>query len=227
VKKTFKMYINVLLILSISISLFSMMFNIYLVRKVSSYVTYSENLSKKYSKLQNDFDNTLKLLNFYLDVQKISTLIEQFDTQYSKYTITDIAFSIVEESVKNKLDPYLMLAIIKTESSFNYKSVSRKGAIGLMQLLPKTAYYISEKVDDLFVENKKEIFDPVVNIRLGINYYNYLFNKFNRNEEMAIIAYNLGPRNIYKYLAKGRNIPKFYYYKVMQNYAELTSQIKS
>jgi len=203
------------------------MFNIYLVRKVSSYVTYSENLSKKYSKLQADFDNTLKMLNFYLDVQKISALIEQFDTQYNKYTITDIAFSIVEESVKNNLDPYLMLAIIKTESSFNYKSVSRKGAIGLMQLLPKTAYYISEKVDDLFVENKKEIFDPVVNIRLGINYYNYLLNKFNGNEEMAIAAYNLGPRNIYKYLAKGRNIPKFYYYKVMQNYAELTAQIKS
>jgi len=203
------------------------MFNIYLVRKVSSYVTYSENLSKKYSKLQADFDNTLKMLNFYLDVQKISALIEQFDTQYNKYTITDIAFSIVEESVKNNLDPYLMLAIIKTESSFNYKSVSRKGAIGLMQLLPKTAYYISEKVDDLFVENKKEIFDPVVNIRLGINYYNYLLNKFNGNEEMAIAAYNLGPRNIYKYLAKGRDIPKFYYYKVMQNYAELTAQIKS
>ncbi|UOD34625.1 lytic transglycosylase domain-containing protein [Deferribacteraceae bacterium V6Fe1] len=226
-KKTLKMYVNVLLILSISISLFSMMFNFYLVKKVNSYVTYSENLSKKYSKLQTELDNTLKLLNFYLDVQKISELIEQFDTQYNKYTITDIAYSIVEESVKNNLDPYLMLAIIKTESSFNYKSVSRKGAIGLMQLLPDTAYYISEKVDDLSVENKKEIFDPVINIRLGINYYNYLLTKFNGNEEMAIAAYNLGPRNIYKYLARGRKIPKFYYYKVMQSYAELTAQTKS
>lgn len=225
-KKFFKMYINVLFILILSIALFSMMFNIYLVTKVRSYVTYSENLSKKYSKLKTDFDSTLKLLNLYLDVQKISELIGQFDTQYNKYNITDIAFSIVEESVKNNLDPYLMLAIIKTESSFNYKSVSRKGAIGLMQLLPNTAYYISEKVDDLYIENKKEIFDPVVNIRLGINYYSYLLNKFNGNEEIAIVAYNLGPRNIYKYLAKGRNIPKFYYYKVMQNYADLTAQIK-
>jgi soluble lytic murein transglycosylase len=221
------MYVNVVFILSVSIALFSMAFNFYLVRKVNSYVTYSESLNKKYSKLQNELESTLKLLNFYLDVQRISELIEQFDTQYSKYTITDIAYSIVEESVKNNLDPYLMLAIIKTESSFNYKSVSRKGAIGLMQLLPDTAYYISEKVDDLSVENKKEIFDPVTNIRLGINYYNYLLSKFNGNEEVAIAAYNLGPRNIYKYLGRGRRIPKFYYYKVMQNYAELTSQIKS
>lgn len=226
-KKIFKMYINVLFILSLSIALFSMMFNIYLVRKVSSYLTYSENLTKKYSKLKTDFDNTLKLLNFYLDVQKISALIKQFVNQDINYNITDIAFSIVEESVKNNLDPYLMLAIIKTESSFNHKSVSRKGAIGLMQLLPNTAYYISEKVEDLFIGSKKEIFDPVINIRLGVNYYRYLLNKFNGNEEIAIVAYNLGPRNIYKYLAKGRNIPKFYYYKVMQNYAELTAQIKS
>jgi soluble lytic murein transglycosylase len=169
----------------------------------------------------------MKVLNILIDVRRISALIEQFDTNYNKYTITDIAYSIVEESVKNELDPYLMLAIIKTESSFNYKSVSRKGAIGLMQLLPNTAYYISDKVDDLSVQNKKEIFDPVVNIRLGINYFRYLLEKFEGNIELAIAAYNLGPKNVFRYISKGRKIPKFYYYKVMENYSELTSSIKS
>jgi len=227
VKKIIKEYLNIFIIIGISLSVFSFIFNFYLLKKVNYYVSYSEDLKNRYEKLQSDLDNTMKVLNILIDVRRISALIEQFDTNYNKYTITDIAYSIVEESVKNELDPYLMLAIIKTESSFNYKSVSRKGAIGLMQLLPNTAYYISDKVDDLSVQNKKEIFDPVVNIRLGINYFRYLLEKFEGNIELAIAAYNLGPKNVFRYISKGRKIPKFYYYKVMENYSELTSSIKS
>ncbi|MBZ4644112.1 MAG: soluble lytic murein transglycosylase [Deferribacteres bacterium] len=226
-KKIIKEYLNIFIIIGISLSVFSFIFNFYLLKKVNYYVSYSEDLKNRYEKLQSDLDNTMKVLNILIDVRRISALIEQFDTNYNKYTITDIAYSIVEESVKNELDPYLMLAIIKTESSFNYKSVSRKGAIGLMQLLPNTAYYISDKVDDLSVQNKKEIFDPVVNIRLGINYFRYLLEKFEGNIELAIAAYNLGPKNVFRYISKGRKIPKFYYYKVMENYSELTSSIKS
>lgn len=226
-KKIKKEYLNIFIIIGISLSVFSFIFNFYLLKKVNYYVSYSEDLKNRYEKLQSDLDNTMKVLNILIDVRRISALIEQFDTNYNKYTITDIAYSIVEESVKNELDPYLMLAIIKTESSFNYKSVSRKGAIGLMQLLPNTAYYISDKVDDLSVQNKKEIFDPVVNIRLGINYFRYLLEKFEGNIELAIAAYNLGPKNVFRYISKGRKIPKFYYYKVMENYSELTSSIKS
>jgi soluble lytic murein transglycosylase len=227
VKRIKKEYLNIFIIIGISLSVFSFIFNFYLLKKVNYYVSYSEDLKNRYEKLQSDLDNTMKVLNILIDVRRISALIEQFDTNYNKYTITDIAYSIVEESVKNELDPYLMLAIIKTESSFNYKSVSRKGAIGLMQLLPNTAYYISDKVDDLSVQNKKEIFDPVVNIRLGINYFRYLLEKFEGNIELAIAAYNLGPKNVFRYISKGRKIPKFYYYKVMENYSELTSSIKS
>lgn len=94
------------------------------------------------------------------------------------------------------VDYPLVKAVIRAESGYNPKAVSRKGAMGLMQLMPETASLFE-------CENP---FDPESNIRTGIKYLKYLMNYFNGRIELALAAYNAGPRNVIKY---GYSIPPF------------------
>ncbi len=82
----------------------------------------------------------------------------------------------------------LIYGIIKTESNFNPKAVSKAGAIGLMQLMPQTAA-------DMGVNN---IWDAQQNIMAGVKYVSKLINRF-KNTKLAIAAYNAGPENVQKY----------------------------
>ena len=75
------------------------------------------------------------------------------------------------------------------ESSYNKRSVSKQGAVGLMQLMPVTA-------KSLGVEN---ILNPEENIHAGVKYYRSLLNRFNGEEKLALAAYNAGARNVRKY----------------------------
>jgi soluble lytic murein transglycosylase len=217
--------IGVLLIVSVFTSTFSIVFNIYLKFRLDHYAAYSSELAKKFEITSMKFNATMQKLSFLNDIKKISEIIGEFSSGYADYTATDIAYTIVSESRKNNIDPYLTVAMIITESSFRYQVVSRKGAIGLMQLLPNTAFYISAKVEEIDLSHKNEIFNPVLNIKLGVNYFVYLLNKYNGDEKLAIIAYNLGPNNLNRYLERSDSYPDFYYYKVMNNYADIQTII--
>lgn len=159
-------------------------------------------------------------VSFYSTVLDVYNILIRADKNYDKHSHMDLAYTIVTESEKNNLDPYLILALIKTESSYRPTVVSYKGAVGLMQLLPTTAQYISDK-SNLALQNTNEIFDPVLNIKLGIHYFAYLKNKFKGNEEYAIAAYNMGPSNIYRYVRKNGKLPKYYTKKVNRSYKRI------
>jgi len=90
---------------------------------------------------------------------------------------------------KHNLDPLLVKAVIKVESDFEVEALSRKGAQGLMQLMPQTAR-------DLKV---KDVWDPHHNIEGGVKYLRKMFDKFNNNLSLALAAYNAGPNKVKQY----------------------------
>jgi hypothetical protein len=90
---------------------------------------------------------------------------------------------IVREADSRKLDPLLVKSVIWVESCFDQYAVSRVGAHGLMQLMPGTA-------TELGVTDR---FDPAQNIRGGVAYLAQMLERFDRNLDLALAAYNAGP----------------------------------
>lgn len=89
------------------------------------------------------------------------------------------------------VDYEMVKAVIQTESSWNHKAVSTSGAIGLMQVLPETA--MSE-----FNTRKNDLFDPYINVTVGIKYLSHLNNHFD-DMESTLTAYSHGPTVTRKY----------------------------
>ena len=88
-----------------------------------------------------------------------------------------------------KVEPFLIKAVIKAESDFDNRAVSRKGAQGLMQLMPDTA-------NDMKV---KDPFSPEENIFGGTRYLSLLLERFKNNKRLALAAYNAGPEVVEEY----------------------------
>lgn len=96
------------------------------------------------------------------------------------------------------LDPYLLAAIIKTESGFREDAVSRVGALGLMQLMPSTAEWISGKVGEDYREDM--LTDPDTNIRYGCWYLRFLTDRFGDDLPAVLAAYNAGHNKVSEWL---------------------------
>ena len=91
------------------------------------------------------------------------------------------------------VDYEMVKAVIQTESSWKHKAVSTSGAIGLMQVVPSTAW-------DEFKTPKEDLFDPYVNVTVGIKYLAHLNNHFD-DMDATLTAYSHGPTITKKYSA--------------------------
>ncbi|WP_197257305.1 lytic transglycosylase domain-containing protein [Paenibacillus dendritiformis] len=108
---------------------------------------------------------------------------------------------IRKHAAKYKIDPLLVAAIIRVETNYQAGQESRKGAIGVMQLMPETASWAMEQLDldtQWTMEELKYEIDP--NIHIGTWYLQSLHKQFNGNWIAAIAAYNAGPGNVSKWL---------------------------
>lgn len=111
---------------------------------------------------------------------------------------------IIERAAREyDVDPALVKAIIMAESNYNPRAVSRRGARGLMQLMPRTAEALGVQ----------DIFDPEHNINGGVRYFRKLLDRFDGDVELALAAYNAGSRKVRMY----RGVPPF---ETTQRYIE-------
>ncbi|WP_010272014.1 lytic transglycosylase domain-containing protein [Paenibacillus senegalensis] len=105
-------------------------------------------------------------------------------------------------SIQNEIDPMLVAAMIRVESKFDPDAESRKGAIGLMQLMPETADWILQR-DGFSTLQAVDLRDPDLNIKAGTLYLNFLYDYFQGNRFEVIAAYNAGQGNVMKWREAG------------------------
>lgn len=144
----------------------------------------------------------------FLDFEKNKPFFKDLIPYYVKKSVHKFHPIILEAADQYQIEAALIKAIIMAESGYNPWAISEKGAIGLMQLMPRTA-------ESLGVE---DIFDPEHNINAGVKYYKQLLEKFKGDVKLALAAYNAGAESVLKY----QGIPPFkttqYYVKKVFEY---------
>jgi hypothetical protein len=123
-----------------------------------------------------------------------------------------------EASKAHDIDYELLKALIATESGFDPRAISPKGAIGLMQIMPATAERYGITGDKKVPLNKK-LTDPRTNIKTGARYLRYLIDLFPGRLELALAAYNAGEGAVQR---AGNKVPNF---RETQNYVKTVMQL--
>jgi soluble lytic murein transglycosylase-like protein len=121
---------------------------------------------------------------------KVFILKERFPYYYDSY--------VSEYSREMNIEPELVLALMKQESTFNYNAHSWANAYGLMQLLPATAQEMASRKKEK-LNNISQLFDPELNIKLGTHYLEYLSLRFDGKKEWILAAYNAGPHRVIRW----------------------------
>jgi soluble lytic murein transglycosylase-like protein len=116
-------------------------------------------------------------------------------------TQEDIDTSIAQAAARHNVDPNLVRAVVKVESNFNPNAVSRKGAMGLMQLMPSTARQLKVK----------NPFDPDQNVDAGVRHLKQLLENYGGDIKLTLAAYNAGSGAV----ARSSGVP---HYAETQNY---------
>ena len=131
---------------------------------------------------------------------KIYSIIKAHRPDVSEAETWRVAEVVWEECAKRKIDPLLVLALIKIESGFQYAAVSPVGARGIMQIMPDTARSLTHSVggnDGIrpAAFRPEALDDPLLNIRLGVYYLHGLKTQF-QDLNLTLSAYNFGPAEL-------------------------------
>ena len=152
--------------------------------------------------------------------EEIFRVLQRFKTGLPQAENKKLAWVIERESRTYGQDYRLILAIIKTESSFKYKARSRKGAKGLMQIKPYVGKAIAKDIDIRW-EGDQTLFNPHVNVKMGLHYLSRLLLRFG-DLKVALTAYNRGPSFVRKQLKTRKELPLRYSKKVLEAYQEFS-----
>jgi tRNA dimethylallyltransferase len=158
-------------------------------------------LSNLYHKA-GGYPESLKLLQLYKDFATKSgerTLSPRFWKYFFPLAYKE---AVASNSKYRKVDPFFVNAIIRQESLFDSKALSPAGARGLMQIMPATGKKLYPKTKLKKPFKADVLFEPDLNIRLGVKYVSQLNKRFGGNGTHILISYNAGPHVLKKWLKR-------------------------
>ena len=117
------------------------------------------------------------------------------------YPLSDVSI-INQDAAREHLDPALVAAVIYAESKFDPRP-SSAGALGLMQIEPSTAILLAQKSGGTLF-TIADLAHPATNIAYGSYYLRYLLHNYGGNRTLALAAYNAGPTNVNRWIAKAK-----------------------
>ena len=141
--------------------------------------------------IQTKTETVVRMVNVPLTPSDYTAQAKEIKSSLNKSKLKHILIYIEALCWEYGVDYEMVKAVIQTESDWNHKAVSTSGAIGLMQILPSTA--MSE-----FQTPKQDLFDPYVNVTVGIKYLSQLNEHFD-DLESTLTAYSHGPTVTKKY----------------------------
>ena len=141
--------------------------------------------------IQTKTETVVRMVNVPLTPSDYTAQSKEIKSSLNKSKLKHILIYIEALCWEYGADYEMVKAVIQTESDWNHKAVSTSGAIGLMQILPSTA--MSE-----FQTPKQDLFDPYVNVTVGIKYLSQLNEHFD-DLESTLTAYSHGPTVTKKY----------------------------
>ena len=134
----------------------------------------------------------------------------------SEAEIAQVAATIVRDANLHGIDPNLVMAVIHIESRGNTYALSPVGAMGLMQIMPPTGEELAAQLDIPW-SGSQTLFDPLLNIRIGIAYLEQLESRYG-SMATALAAYNWGPGRIDSRIRHGVALPVAYSGSVLATY---------
>jgi len=111
---------------------------------------------------------------------------------------------ISTEAKTSGLDPYLIAAVINVESGFREGVTSKAGAVGLMQVIPSTAWAVANEAGLQERVTAETLERPGTNVRVGTRYLAYLIKRYDGDTQLALAAYNAGMTNVDKWVADAK-----------------------
>ena len=144
--------------------------------------------------IQTKTETVVRMVNVPFNPSDYVVQAQEIKSSLNKSKLKHILIYIEALCWEYGVDYEMVKAVIQTESSWNHKAVSTSGAIGLMQVLPSTA--MSE-----FQTPKEDLFDPYVNVTVGIKYLSKLDEHFD-DLESTLTAYSHGPTVTRKYSSR-------------------------
>ena len=156
-----------------------------------SVVIYMETTEYELPELPTKTETIVRMVNVPFSPSDYTAQAEEIKSSLNKSKLKHILIYIEALCWEYGVDYEMVKAVIQTESDWNHKAVSTSGAIGLMQVLPSTA--MSE-----FKTPEKDLYDPYVNVTVGIKYLSKL-NKHFDDMESTLTAYSHGPTVTKKY----------------------------
>src|SRR5437588_6593839 len=159
--------------------------------------TFSFGLLGENRRLRQNLENAMgeaSLLRAQIDR---ANRVMNFSTRYG--IPANLAATIFDVALAERLDPELAFRLVKLESDFNTRAVSRVGAVGLSQLMLSTAVQFDRSV------TREQLYEPKTNLRIGFQYLRRLISAYKGNVQLALLAYNLGEDAVDQARRAGKN----------------------